>query len=76
MPEWRFSYINRAAETYFGVPRQAMLHRMIWDVFPDSEGTDLRRRYEEVFASGAAAVLRVGIRRTPGALPGIPRLSL
>jgi len=51
-PEWRFSYINRAAETYFGVPRQAMLHRMIWDVFPASAGTALRRRYEEVFASG------------------------
>ena len=50
--EWRFTYINRAAETYFGVPRQAMLHRMIWDVFPASAGTALRRRYEEVFASG------------------------
>jgi PAS domain S-box-containing protein len=51
---WRFSYINRAAETYFGLPRQAMLHRMIWDVFPESEGTDLRRRYEEVFLSGTS----------------------
>jgi len=50
--DWRFSYINRAAEAYFGVPRQTMLRRMIWDVFPTSEGTDLRRRYEEVFASG------------------------
>jgi len=50
--QWCFSYINRAAETYFGVPRQAMLGRMIWDVFPASEGTDLRRRYEQVFASG------------------------
>ncbi|QRM28166.1 sensor histidine kinase [Microvirga sp. VF16] len=50
--EWRFSYINRAAEGYFGIPRHAMLRSMIWDVFPESEGTDLRRRYEEVFASG------------------------
>ncbi|MBB3018618.1 PAS domain S-box-containing protein [Microvirga lupini] len=49
---WRFSYINRAAEAYFGLPRQAMLHRVIWDVFPESEGTDLRGRYEEVFLSG------------------------
>jgi len=53
--QWRFTYINRAAETYFGVPRQAMLHRMIWDVFPESEGTELRRRYESVFETGAPA---------------------
>ncbi|WP_245435489.1 sensor histidine kinase [Microvirga calopogonii] len=50
--EWRFSYINRAAESYFGAPRHSMLRKVIWDVFPESEGTDLRRRYEEVFASG------------------------
>lgn len=50
--EWRFCYINRTAESYFGVPRHALLRKMIWDVFPESEGTDLRRRYEEVFASG------------------------
>jgi PAS domain S-box-containing protein len=49
---WRFGYINRAAEAYFGLPRQAMLHKVIWDMFPESEGTDLRRRYEEVFLSG------------------------
>jgi PAS domain S-box-containing protein len=49
---WRFSYINRAAETYFDLPRQTMLHKVIWDMFPASEGTDLRRRYEEVFLSG------------------------
>jgi len=50
--QWRFSYINRAAESYFGEPRHSMLRKVIWDVFPQSEGTDLRRRYEEVFASG------------------------
>jgi len=49
---WRFGYINRAAETYFGLPRQAMLHKVIWSMFPESEGTDLRRRYEEVFLTG------------------------
>jgi PAS domain S-box-containing protein len=49
---WRFSYINRAAETYFGLTRQAMLHKVIRGMFPESEGTELRRRYEEVFLSG------------------------
>ncbi len=52
---WRFRHINRAAETYFGVPRQMMIDRNIWELFPESEGTELRRRYEEVFASGLPA---------------------
>ncbi len=53
--EWRFRYINRAAETYFGLPRQMMLDKAIWDLFPESKGTELRRRYEEVFETGQAA---------------------
>jgi len=53
--EWRFTYINRAAQEYFGVPAQSMLGRIIWDIFPHSEGTDLRRRYEDVFRTGIAA---------------------
>ncbi len=52
---WRFRYINRAAETYFGLPRQMMIDKGIWDLFPESRGTELRRRYEEVFASGTPA---------------------
>ena len=60
--EWRFCYINRTAESYFGVPRHALLRKMIWDVFPESEGTDLRRRYEEVFASGLPLSFESGAR--------------
>jgi PAS domain-containing protein len=73
---WRFSYINRAAEAYSGLPRQAMLHKVIWDMFPESEGTDLRRRYEEVFPLRRASVLRGGSGGPPGAPPGIPCLSV
>lgn len=50
--DWRFVYINKAAERYFGCPRQEMLGRSIWEIFPDSGGTSLRRRYEEIFESG------------------------
>ncbi|WP_457094504.1 sensor histidine kinase [Microvirga sp. P5_D2] len=53
--DWRFTHINRAAENYFGLPRQDMLGRSIWEIFPDSAGTKLRSRYEEVFASGVPA---------------------
>ncbi|MCB5176307.1 sensor histidine kinase [Microvirga lenta] len=50
--DWRFTYINRAAETFYGMPRDEMLGRVIWDLFPWSEGTELRARYEEVFRTG------------------------
>jgi PAS domain S-box-containing protein len=50
--DWCFTYINRKAEEYFGIPRDQMLGRVIWDVFPWSAGTDLRARYEQVLLSG------------------------
>jgi PAS domain S-box-containing protein len=53
--DWRFTYINRAAEAFYGIPRDEMLGRVIWDIFPWSEGTDLRARYERVFLTGQAA---------------------
>lgn len=71
--DWRFSYINRTAESYFGVPRHTMLHRMIWDAFPESEGTELRRRYEEIFASGRPLSFEAEAVGRQGALPGVPR---
>lgn len=63
--QWRFTYVNRAAQDYFGVEAQSMLGRVIWEIFPDSEGTDLRRRYEEVANTGIAAAFEteaVGVR--------------
>ncbi|WP_194164539.1 sensor histidine kinase [Microvirga thermotolerans] len=48
---WRFMLVNRAAETYYGVPRQAMLGRRIWDLFPDT-ATALRPPFEKVLATG------------------------
>ncbi|WP_165820045.1 sensor histidine kinase [Microvirga sp. KLBC 81] len=64
--EWRFSYINRAAEVYFGTGRGEMLGRMIWDVFPSSVGTELRRRYEEVAATGIATSFETDAVGVPG----------
>jgi PAS domain S-box-containing protein len=52
---WRFTLINHAAEAYFGLPREKMLGQIIWDLFPSSAGTELRRRYEQVFQSGEPA---------------------
>jgi PAS domain S-box-containing protein len=48
--EWRFIVVNRAAERYFGRPRETMLGQVIWDLFPWSYGTDLKARYERAMA--------------------------
>ncbi|WP_230531872.1 sensor histidine kinase [Microvirga roseola] len=63
---WRFTYINRAAEAYFGISREMMLHHQIWDLFPGAEGTALRRRYEEVVASGEPASFESEAVGVPG----------
>lgn len=64
--EWRFSYINGAAERYFGKARQDMLGQVIWEVFPQSAGTELRRRFEEIAASGIAAAFESDAVALPG----------
>jgi PAS domain S-box-containing protein len=63
---WRFTYINRAAESYFGIPRQEMLERVLWDIFPNSRGTELKQRYEEVCASGVPASFEADSVGMPG----------
>lgn len=64
--DWRFTYINRAAETFFGAPRETMLGRLICDVFPQSKGTELYRRYKEVAASGVPASFESAAVSAPG----------
>lgn len=62
---WRFTYLNRGAQAYFGAQAHEMLGRSIWDLYPESEGTELRRRYEEVAATGIATAFEaeaVGIK--------------
>lgn len=36
---WRFSYVNRRAESIFGRSQAQLLGRSIWDIFPNSTGT-------------------------------------
>ncbi|MDB5476630.1 MAG: hypothetical protein JWP49_2141 [Phenylobacterium sp.] len=37
--EWRFTYVNRVAETWWGRTRDELLGRSIWDMFPESVDT-------------------------------------
>ena len=37
--DWRYVIFNRAAEEYFGVSRDMILGRILWEIFPQGRGT-------------------------------------
>lgn len=53
--EGRVIVLNRAAESTFGIPRQKLLGRTIWEALPCLNDSALQRRCGEVLESGAAA---------------------
>ena len=48
--DWHFRYINTAAEKLLKRDRDKLLGRKLWEVFPDSSGTDIGRAYYEALA--------------------------
>jgi PAS domain S-box-containing protein len=42
---WRYLYANDAAVRAIGRPREQILGRTLWQIFPDLAGTDLEREY-------------------------------
>ncbi len=53
--EWRYRYVNRAAERFADRPRAELLGRVLWEVFPELVGTDTERVYRSA-ASGTNPV--------------------
>jgi PAS domain S-box-containing protein len=55
--EWRYTYLNRAAEQFFArvmqKTRDDLIGRKIWEVFPDVVGSRLRREYRRAVAEQA-----------------------
>ena len=52
--DWRYVYVNAAAERMLGIPRERLLGQMLWDLFPDKKGTELERQFRRA-ASGESA---------------------
>jgi PAS domain S-box-containing protein len=48
--EWRFTYVNSAAERINGMPREDLLGKSQWDVFPYTRGTELEREWRRAAA--------------------------
>jgi PAS domain S-box-containing protein len=60
--EWRLNHVNGAAAKYFGLPREALLGRVLWDVFPQGFSAEFE-----------AACRRAMVHRTPSVLEGRSR---
>ena len=50
--EWRYTYVNRAAEVTFHRPRAELLGRVVWELFPEIVGTVAERELRRAMAGG------------------------
>lgn len=55
--EWRYTYINHRAERYYGRPKESMLGRSVWEVFPEAVGGQSWALYQEAIRTGEAGHL-------------------
>jgi PAS domain S-box-containing protein len=44
--DWRYLYVNEAAVRAIGRPREQILGRTLWEIFPDIVGTELDHHYQ------------------------------
>ncbi|GLC26911.1 hypothetical protein rosag_34240 [Roseisolibacter agri] len=50
--EWRFTYVNDAAEPLLQTTREALLGRTLWEAFPGVVGSPFEGPYREAMATG------------------------
>lgn len=62
---WRFVVFNRAAEEYFGVGREAVLGRDLWEVFPQGLGTPFETYCRAAMTDGISANVETTSRLRP-----------
>jgi len=62
---WRYVVFNRVAEEYFGVPRKALLGKVIWDVFPQGLGTPFEAHCRAAMDKGVSARFETPSRMWP-----------
>jgi PAS domain S-box-containing protein len=52
---WHFTYMNARAERMYGMRREDVLGRSLWDVFPEASGTVFEREYRRAMADRVMA---------------------
>ncbi len=55
--EWRFGYLNTAAEVLLERPRAELVGRHVWEEFPEAVGTPIEHAYRRAVAEQTTATL-------------------
>lgn len=63
---WRFTYVNRNAEEFFGERRDDLLGHRIWDLFPVAENGAFHQQYRLALAQGVPMTLEAESDIAPG----------
>ena len=50
--QWRYTYVNDKVAELAGWPKEKMLGRVIWEIFPDAVGTEFQEHCERVMRTG------------------------
>lgn len=66
--EWRVILFNRAAEEYFGVPREEVLGRTLWELFPQGVGLPFERYCRAAMEEGVSTTFETTSELRPGAV--------
>ena len=54
--DWRFSYLNPAAERLLGAPLEELLGKRLWDHFPETIGSIFEQQYRLALANESAVM--------------------
>jgi PAS domain S-box-containing protein len=52
--EWRYTYVNEKVALLAGLPKEKMIGRVIWEIFPEVVGTEFYDLAQRVMESGKA----------------------
>ena len=63
--DWRYVVFNRAAEEYFGISRQAVMGRNIWEIFPQGKGTPFESYCRAAMDQGVSTTFETTSRMRP-----------
>ncbi len=64
--DWHVVYFNRACETFFGRPREQILGGMVWELFPQTVGSEFERQYRRAMATRTPTEFEAESAAKPG----------
>ncbi len=65
--EWRFTNVNGQTEARLGIPREQLIGRVMWDLYPEAIGTTIYHRFHQAIERMEAAHFEVESKMIPGA---------